>query len=130
MDEVPISNRAELDLSMLGPLGTTHQAIWRALKSQQHLPPSALRACCERLAVLHGLSSVRTTPRDAGEAAVLEFTEIYAQDPGALTDELAAAVRAHYGDAGLVALVEALGLCDARLRLERLLPQILPGGVS
>ena len=53
----------------------------------------------------------------AAEQAVLEFAEIYAQDPGALTDELADGVKRHFGEAGLVCLIEALGFIEGRIRL-------------
>ncbi len=48
---------------------------------------------------------------------MLEFAEIYAQDPGALTDELADGVKRHFGEAGLVCLIEALGFIEGRIRL-------------
>jgi alkylhydroperoxidase family enzyme len=54
------------------------------------------------------------------ERACLAFTEVYAMDTQAITDELAAAVKLHVGDAGLVLLVEALGILDGRIRLSLL----------
>ncbi|HEY6132172.1 MAG TPA: hypothetical protein VIV27_09140, partial [Halioglobus sp.] len=56
----------------------------------------------------------------AAERACLAFTEVYAMDAQAVTDELAAAVKAHFGDAGLVLLVEALGVLDGMTRLSLL----------
>jgi hypothetical protein len=41
-------------------------------------------------------------------------------DTQAITDELAEAVKLHVGDAGLVLLVEALGILDGRTRLSLL----------
>jgi hypothetical protein len=41
-------------------------------------------------------------------------------DAQALTDELAEAVKSHFGDAGLVMLVEALGILDGMTRLSLL----------
>jgi acetylglutamate kinase len=41
-------------------------------------------------------------------------------DAQALTDEHAAEVKAHLGDAGLVLLVEALGILDGMTRLSLL----------
>lgn len=55
-----------------------------------------------------------------GEQASLAFTEVYAMDPQAITDELADDVKTHYGDAGLVALVEALGIFNGLARLSLL----------
>ena len=51
------------------------------------------------------------------ELAALEFTEIYAQDPGAIGDEQADAVKAALGEPGLVCLVESLGFIEGRIRL-------------
>ena len=48
---------------------------------------------------------------------MLAFTEIYAQGPEFITDELATEITGHFGDAGLVCLIEALGFIDARIRL-------------
>jgi len=56
----------------------------------------------------------------AMERACLAFTEVYAMDTQAITDELAEAVKLHVGDAGLVLLVEALGILDGRTRLSLL----------
>jgi len=54
------------------------------------------------------------------ERACLAFTEVYAMDVQALTDEQADAVKTHFGDAGLVLLVEALGIFDGMTRLSLL----------
>ncbi len=104
------------------------------------MPPRLLELCRLRLARLHGASAETAALRglecdpdriealltgryhasarfDAAEQAVLEFAEIYAQDPGALTDELADGVKRHFGEAGLVCLIEALGFIEGRIRL-------------
>ncbi len=65
---------------------------------------------------------------DARDRACLAFTEVYAADAQAITDALADAVKAHSGDAGLVALIEALGLLDGMLRTERLWSAINASG--
>ncbi|MCY1465686.1 hypothetical protein D9M71_838730 [compost metagenome] len=52
-----------------------------------------------------------------GELAALELTEFYAMDPAAITDEVAASVKQHFGEPGLVCLVEALGFIEGRIRL-------------
>lgn len=57
----------------------------------------------------------------AAERACLSFTEVYCQDPQAISDELAAAVVDHYGDAGLVVLVQALGIFNGMARMAQLL---------
>jgi len=51
------------------------------------------------------------------EKSLLNFTEYYFMDPQSIPDEVAAAVVGHYGENGLVCLVEALGFIDSRIRL-------------
>jgi hypothetical protein len=53
----------------------------------------------------------------ASEKALLDFTEYYFMDPQSIPDEVAAAVVGHFGESGLVCLVEALGFIDSRIRL-------------
>ncbi|GAB5450230.1 MAG: hypothetical protein Hals2KO_05580 [Halioglobus sp.] len=124
------------------------EGLVSALLSQQHLPAPVLELCRLRLAQLHGVpASVaelgiavapaqrenladwhRHSAFDARDRACLAFTEVYAADAQAITDALADAVKAQCGDAGLVALIEALGLLDGLLRTERLWRGINPGG--
>ena len=69
------------------------------------LPNPALHAQ-RRQAVLAGRA--HTDPVfSAAEKAVLEFAEIYGIDAQSLTDEIAGRVKAHYGEPGLVFLIEA-----------------------
>jgi hypothetical protein len=51
------------------------------------------------------------------EKAVLNFTEYYFVDPQSIPDEIAAAVIGHFGENGLVCLVESLGFIDSRIRV-------------
>lgn len=122
------------------------QGYRRAIWSQPHLPITILELCRLRLAQLHrcseqwqtrnidahraGVSDAkleqlgnwhRDPQYDTAERACLEFTEIYFQDPQAITDPQADAVKQHVGESGLVALVQALGLFDAQCRLALLL---------
>ena len=110
------------------------------LWTQPHLPAEVLELCRLRLAQLHrcavemqrhdcelpadkrnNLASWNTHGSiSAAERACLAFTEVYAMDAQALTDEHAAEVKAHFGDAGLVLLVEALGILDGMTRLSLL----------
>jgi alkylhydroperoxidase family enzyme len=131
-----------LDPGASPEIGAAYRAVWEALWRQGHLPVTALELARLRLAALHQaqdemalrppwaaeLSKEKVAaalaghwPRDpafsAAERAILAFTEVYAQDPEAIGDELAADVKAHFGEAGLVCLVEALGFIDGRLRL-------------
>lgn len=123
-----------------GAMARDFNAVWEQLWRQDHLPPRLLELCRLRLAQLLGagaeLDALRGLEQDPGriaalrsgsyhrsacfdapEQAVLEFAEIYAQDPGALTDELADGVKRHFGEAGLVCLIEALGFIEGRIRL-------------
>ncbi|MDB4476472.1 hypothetical protein N9052_02710 [bacterium] len=122
--------------ALAAPLGNLYQALW----SQSHVPPAVLELCRLRLAQLHG-SEVEWRRREVtlafGEAqaldqwesselfggnlrACLAFTEVYAMDAQALTDAHADLVKSYYGEAGLVLLVEALGILDGMTRLSLL----------
>lgn len=136
------STSATLTVDASPDIEAAFRAVWAALETQRHLPTTILELARLRLAALHGAeremalrSSWATDLPEhkagavvagtwhrqddfaAEEKAVLAFTEIYAQDPEFITDELAAEVALHFGDAGLVCLVEALGFIDARIRL-------------
>lgn len=127
-------------LTPAGESARAFDALWQRIWQQDHVPPRTLELCRLRLAVLHGASlelqrlrGVETDPQriaaardgsyvgsplfDAAECALLEFAEIHAQDPAAIDDTLADAVKRHHGEAGLVCLVESLGFIDARIRL-------------
>ena len=113
--------------------GELYRSLWR----QEYLPPQTLELCRLRLAQLHRCeqesrrsdwdvadgkrAELAAWPGDpqfsAAERACLEFTELYAMDVLAISDEQAAAVQAHFGDAGLVMLIEALGIFDGKTRL-------------
>ena len=117
-------------------------AVWEALERQHHLPLAMLELARLRLAALHradhemalrsswatGLSERKAESTlagnwhrdpdfDASERAILAFTEVHAQGAEFITDELAADIKDHFGDTGLVCLIEALGFIDARIRL-------------
>jgi AhpD family alkylhydroperoxidase len=69
------------------------------------------------------------SPRfDAAERACLRFAEGFVQDPHAITDEDAAAVRDAVGEPGLVALSEALAIFDGFSRFRTLLGVEPPPG--
>jgi alkylhydroperoxidase family enzyme len=125
-----------------GPYFELEKSLWH----QPHLPADILALCRLRLAQLHRCAAetastakdLPETKRDAlgqwdtsgqfsaAERACLAFTEVYAMDTQALTDEHAGAVKQHFGDAGLVLLIEALGMFDGVTRLS-LLWQLAPG---
>lgn len=64
---------------------------------------------------------VSEAPFDAAQRACLRFAEMFVRDPHAIGDEDAAAVVAHLGEAGLVALAEALALFDGFCRFRLML---------
>jgi len=127
-------------IRVLPDIATTFDLLYQSLWTQPHLPAEILEVCRLRLAQLHGstvdmqrhdceiaadkrnnLSNWNThSSMSAAECACLAFTEVYAMDAQALTDEHAAEVKAHFGDAGLVLLVEALGIFDGMTRLSLL----------
>lgn len=136
-----------------GELARRFEALWLAVWQQPHVPAGVLELCRLRLAQLHaaaaelealppaevraGIDPAKVASllagrwtRDAAfspaERAALELAEVYGQDPQAITDELAAEVVRHFGEPGLVALIEALGLIDGRIRLALLLGPLLP----
>ena len=120
------------------------RAFYALFWEQRLVDPRILELCRLRIAQIHGCEPelrVRYQPaRDAGleeaklaalphaaespayseaERACIAFAELFAIDPHAITDADAARVTAQLGDAGTVALVEALALFDgfARFRL-------------
>lgn len=127
-------------MSLLPEIAASFDSLYQALWTQRHLPAEVLELCRLRLAQLHRCEvewqrsdvdvvarkreALRDWSRDGqfsnGERACLAFTEVYAMDAQAITDELAQSVKAHFGDAGLVLLVEALGLLDGMTRLSLL----------
>lgn len=104
------------------------------------LPASTVELCRLRLAQLHKSevewereevaldsnkrSALRQWNTDAqfteAERACLSFTEVYAIDAAAISDKLADDVKQHHGSAGLVALIQALGVLDGLTRMSLL----------
>jgi alkylhydroperoxidase family enzyme len=136
-------------ISTLPEIAEPFFALYRSLWNQPHLPVETLELCRLRLAQLHrcdlelqrceielpdekslGLARWESGKQfSAAERACLAFTEVYAMDAQALTDEHAEAVKSHVGDEGLVLLVEALGILDGMTRLS-LLWQLTGSGQS
>ena len=124
-------------LGALSDVAAPFNALYQSLWSQPHLPPEVLELCRLRLVQLHrcevewqrsemelGLEKRPNLARwdiseniSAAERACLAFTEVYSMDAQALTDEQAEAVKFYFGDAGLVLLIEALGIFDGMTRL-------------
>jgi len=127
-------------LSVLPDYQAGFNALYNTLWQLQEIPPVTLELCRLRIAQLHCCDTewqrqevdIPTVRRDAltswhrserfnpGEQACLAFAEVYAMDPQAITDEQADAVKTAYGEPGLVALIEALGLFYGLTRLSQL----------
>jgi alkylhydroperoxidase family enzyme len=140
MGWVSSGNDRKATIGVLPELATTFTALYQSLWTQPHLPPEVLELCRLRLAQLHqcvvelqrqdcDISAEKCnnlihwnthSAFSTAERACLAFTEVYAMDAQALTDTLAAHVKTHFGDAGLVLLVEALGIFDGMTRLSLL----------
>lgn len=92
------------------------------LTQRRLLEPALLERCRMRVAAL--LSS-DAEPLDATvlgvERACLAFTDKFVLDPHGVTDDDAAAVVAHLGDAGMIAFVQALALFDGFARFRAIL---------
>jgi len=110
-----------------GALTAAYDNVWHVLWEQPYIPAGTLELCRLRLAQLHGATAdtalrMATGVSEEKVRAVLagSYAEIYVQDPAAITDEVAAQVKQHVGEAGLVCLVEALGFFDGRIRLSQM----------
>lgn len=118
-------------------IGEHFEQLYASFWELPQLPAQTLELCRLRLAQLHRSQAdfewqqqpVASARRDglqdwhrgelfaAAECACLEFTEVYAMDTRNITDQQAAAVKQHYGEVGLVALLQALGVFDGVIRL-------------
>lgn len=130
------------NLAVAGPIAGLFRDLAEKFWDQPHIPAQLIELVRLDLAQMHhaeaelklrhpkaaGLSEAKIKAvidanwhRDpqfsAAEKAVLNFAEYYFVDPESISDEAAAAVVTHFGDNGLVCLVEALGFIDCRIRL-------------
>lgn len=124
-------------MSQLPEIGDLFQALYASFWQLPQLPATTLELCRLRMAQLHRsaldwhiqevqlpqaqreeLTRWPASPHfSAAERACLALTEVHAMDAGAITDAQADAVKAHYGEVGLVALLQALGVFDGMIRL-------------
>jgi hypothetical protein len=132
-------------LAPAGGIAALFAALSARFWDQPHLPPGLIELCRLALAVLHrapaeqalshpaafdlarskvdavlGETWRKSGALSAAEKSALDFTEYYFMDPQSIPDEVAAAFLAHFGENGLVCLVEALGFIDSRIRLSLL----------
>ena len=129
-------------LAPAGSIATQFRDLSALFWDQSHIPPALLELCRLDLGLMHkadkeqklrnpavpvinqakidavlGETWRKSQIFSAAEKAVLDFTEYYFVDPQSIPDEVANPVKAHFGDNGLVCLVEALGFIDSRIRL-------------
>lgn len=118
-------------------IGGHFQRLYASFYQLSQVPPEAVELCRLRLAQLHRSDAdlaleeyplaagkrehLHNWPSaavfSAGERACLELTEVHAMDCSAITDVQADAVKQYFGEAGLVALLQALGVFDGFIRL-------------
>jgi hypothetical protein len=129
-------------LSAAGDAAGAFEEVWRAVWTQPHVPASILELCRLNLARLHRAGAeleLRMPLKDRvteekiqsllrenwmkdprfseTERAVLNFTEWYHVSPQSIPDDVAGEVIEHLGQSGFVALIEALGFIDGRIRI-------------
>jgi alkylhydroperoxidase family enzyme len=127
----------EAIMRSLPTIGDHFAGLYQSFWQLPHIPPDILELCRLRLAQLHSSDNdqaLEEQPIDpekkanlrhwgkheaftSAERACLAFTEVHAMDAQAITDHQADAVKAHFGDEGLVTLVQALGVFDGMIRL-------------
>ena len=151
MTDTITSISLDQSLARAGPAAETFANLWQSLWRQEQLTDGMLELCRLTFARLHRdnvelaainpLAGTRTDlatlcqlviadkAHDSeelteGEKAVLLFAEYYWTDTQSIPPEVGAAVQAHFGDSGLVLLIEGLGLIDGRIRSARCLRDI------
>ncbi|MBM70716.1 MAG: hypothetical protein CME43_14705 [Haliea sp.] len=135
-------------LDRLPAIGGAFRQLYESVFELPQVSAETLELCRLRLAQLHRSAAdfaLEECPVSAPQRAQLQdwpqsplfsdeqraclaFTEVYAMDCSAITDAQADAVKAHIGEEGLVALLQALGVFDGLIRLG-LIWQAKPAGV-
>ena len=154
----PTSLTLDRQLAAAGGAAASFARLWESLWAQPYVGTELLEMCRLTLARLHqdelelrtinprpgaaAPSAARRASLLAGEVfrsplfsavekSVLLFCECYGLDPQSIADEVAEQTKAHLGEAGLVFLIEALGVIDGRIRTARCLRDLgsdaLPG---
>jgi hypothetical protein len=91
--------------------------LHRAPAEQALRHPAASDLAPAKIAAVLGEAWRGSGALSPAEKSALDFTEYYFMDPQSIPDEVAAAFMDHFGESGLVCLVEALGFIDSRIRL-------------
>jgi alkylhydroperoxidase family enzyme len=140
---MPVTSANLIDkLAAAGDAAAPLEDVWRAIWNQPHVPASTLELCRLNLARLHRADAelelrmplAQRLPEEKiasllredwmadprfseTERAVLNFTEWYHVSPQSIPDDVAGEVIARIGQSGFVALIEALGFIDGRIRV-------------
>lgn len=112
---------ADLAPSVGAAFGSLSDAVWDG-----RVDPGLLERCRSRVCALLGApvdagrhpSAPPSSPSSPGVDACVTFTEVWVIDPHQVSDEQAAAVRSHLGDAGSAAFTIALATIEAGVRTE------------
>jgi|SRR5579875_3856826 alkylhydroperoxidase family enzyme len=140
---MPVTSANLIDqLAIAGEAAAPFEEVWRAIWNQPYVAAEILELCRLNLARLHRAEAelairmplAQPLPEDKiasllrenwmtdqrfsqVERAVLNFTEWYYISPQSIPDEVAGEVIAGLGESGFVALIEALGFIDGRIRI-------------
>ena len=140
---MPVTSANLIDkLTVAGDAAAPFEDVWRAIWNQPHVPAAVLELCRLNLARLHCADAelelrmplaqrvpeekiasllrenwMKDTSFSQTERVVLNFTEWYHIDPQSIPDDVAGEVIARLGQSGFVALIEALGFIDGRIRV-------------
>ena len=143
MSTEPVTSLSlDKQLVAAGPISGLFQELADKFFDQTHIPADLMELVRLDLAYMHRAETETAVRRPEGrglpkgkidavvagnwhrdpqfsdaEKSVLNFAEYYFVDPETIPDEAAFAVKQHFGDSGLVCLIEALGFIDARIRL-------------
>ncbi|HEY2106945.1 MAG TPA: hypothetical protein VGH29_14205 [Candidatus Binataceae bacterium] len=140
---MPVTSASLIEkLTAAGDAAAPFDDLWRAIWNQPHVPAPILELCRLNLARLLRADAelalrmplagklsedkiasllreewMKDARFSATERAVLNFTEWYHIDPQSIPDDVAGEVIARLGQSGFVALIEALGFIDGRIRV-------------
>lgn len=115
-------------------------AFYQSFHSQSYVPVQTLELCRLRVAQLHQSETEfarvdyslepelkaalsqwsQSALYSEAEKLSLSFAEVYTMDPQAISDDDADGVKMHYGDAGLIVLIEALGVYYGMTRVSQI----------
>lgn len=125
-EQAPGGTQFDAVFGLRPDLYAAYREFERVFWEHRLLDPAILDACRARCAQLLRAEGAPAEPVQAGDpasalGACLTLTDQFVLDPHGVTAEMRDAVVAHVGDAGLVALVEALAVFDGFTRFRTIL---------